>query len=615
MPNHDRRAPLWQRLRGGVLRALGVPQGAGILISPWLRTRLLVAVVISVILAGLDILAVLSVLPLMQLLAGGTVDESLATALKTLFGATSPSALALTLGVIMTALFLVRSVATVWFRWWLTGVTAREQIATAGVLYSAYLRAPIAWSSQRSTGDLMTTIGDRLGKTYGLVIMGVLSVLADLISILAMAVTLAVMMPLATVAVGLFFVLVAVLFQRWSRPHILRQSARNIRAATATFLAGTEGLAARKDIQLHGGAAHFEARFHDARSASAHSARVTAFFAELPRHVLEVSFVGAVALMAGITLARPNAADAVSMLAVFAAAGFRVLPSLVRVLAALTGIRSGAPAVADVIRDLKAATSLPLLRQGSGEPLPFTRLLEVDGVTHRYRSAERAAVEDVRLAIPFGSSLALVGASGAGKTTLVDLVLGMAEPEAGRVTVDGVDIAERTPEWHRSVGVVPQSIVFVTGTIRENIAFALAPEEIDEERVARAVDGAGLAPVLAALPDGLDTELVHGSVRLSGGQRQRIGIARALYREPALLVFDEATSALDNATEHRVTETLSALHGKVTLLVVAHRLSTVRHCDAVAFMEEGRVVAVGTFDELRSSCAGFAALVELGRLD
>jgi ABC-type multidrug transport system fused ATPase/permease subunit len=217
--------------------------------------------------------------------------------------------------------------------------------------------------------------------------------------------------------------------------------------------------------------------------------------------------------------------------------------------------------------------------------------------------------------VPHGTSLAIVGPSGAGKTTLVDLLLGVHIPTSGRVSVGGRPIQEFLAEWQTGVAMVPQDVFWIDDTLASNIAFGVPPDERDPERLASAVERAQLADLVASLPNGLDTPVGERGLRISGGQRQRVGIARALYGDPQLIMLDEATSALDNETEHRVASTIAALHGDVTLVVVAHRLSTVRHCDQLVFMQDGRIEGRGTFDEVRATNADFARLVELGSLD
>ncbi len=247
--------------------------------------------------------------------------------------------------------------------------------------------------------------------------------------------------------------------------------------------------------------------------------------------------------------------------------------------------------------------------------MPLTDELLVDDVSYTYPGGMAAVLSGVDLAIPAGASVALVGGSGAGKTTLVDVILGLHPPAEGRVLVDGTSIDEDLAAWQRSIGFVPQDVYLLDDTLRANIAFGEPDELIDDERVRSSIRLAQLEEHVATLPEGLETRVGERGTRLSGGQRQRLGIARALYRQPTVLVLDEATSALDNETERRVTDVIRALHGAVTVIVVAHRLSTVMNCDQIVFLEAGRISATGSFDEVRRQSEAFDHLVELGTLD
>ena len=229
-----------------------------------------------------------------------------------------------------------------------------------------------------------------------------------------------------------------------------------------------------------------------------------------------------------------------------------------------------------------------------GQPLAFKAKLIIEGVSFRYPSTDVQALRGVSLSIERCSSVGFIGASGSGKSTLMDIILGLLTPERGTVKVDGIDIQTNLRGWQSQIGYVPQSIVLTDDTLRRNVAFGLSTKQIDEAAVWRALRSAQLEQFVNDLPDGLDTLVGERGVRLSGGQRQRIGIARALYHDPPVLVLDEATSSLDAATERDFMDVVCALQGAKTVLIVAHRLSTVERCDCLYRLEEGRVVAAGS---------------------
>ena len=237
----------------------------------------------------------------------------------------------------------------------------------------------------------------------------------------------------------------------------------------------------------------------------------------------------------------------------------------------------------------------------------------IEDVTYRYPGADRTALIELSLDIEAGSAVGIVGSTGAGKSTLVDLILGLLEPEEGAITADGVALrGDALRRWRRSIGYVPQSIFLTDDTIAANIAFGQTEDEIDMARVAEAARQAQLDEVVAALPGGLLTPIGERGARLSGGQRQRIGIARALYRRPPVLVLDEATSALDTLTERALMRTIGALAGERTVIMIAHRLSSVRHADRIFLLENGRLAAAGRYGELVERSAAFRRLHEAG---
>ena len=317
--------------------------------------------------------------------------------------------------------------------------------------------------------------------------------------------------------------------------------------------------------------------------------------AQIPRMWLELVAVSTLCALAGTMLWQGrDSRDMVGSLGLFATAAFRLLPSVNRLALAAQNFRFGASGLKAIQDDLKLFTSPP----EASRKMEFRRSIAIEGVTFRFSNTSAPALDAVSMSIPYGAAVGIVGGSGAGKSTAVDLLLGLLEPNGGRITVDGVDIRDNLRGWQDMVGYVPQSIYLCDESLRENVAFGVPPEEIDEQALERAIRAARLDDFVASLPEGLSTVVGERGVRLSGGQRQRIGIARALYHDPAVLVLDEATSALDTATESEVMAAVNALQGAKTLVIIAHRLSTVEQCDIVYRLDRGRVVGSGTLAEV-----------------
>ena len=295
----------------------------------------------------------------------------------------------------------------------------------------------------------------------------------------------------------------------------------------------------------------------------------------------------------------------------------RLMPSFTKISSNFASLKWGERALAvvyDDIRDLEAKEREFRRKQAEGlsKPLPFEHELRLENISYSYPGSAESALIDVSLSIPKNASVGFVGPSGAGKTTIVDVILGLLEPMSGRILVDGVDIQDRVANWQRKIGYIPQTIYLTDDTIRKNVAFGLDDGEIDDDLVWEAIDAAQLRELVNSLPDGLDTIVGERGVRLSGGQRQRVGIARALYHKPQVLVMDEATSALDNQTERHIVDALDNIRGSRTMIMIAHRLSTVQNCDTLYYLDEGRLKAQGTYEELLATTPEFAAMAVPG---
>lgn len=312
----------------------------------------------------------------------------------------------------------------------------------------------------------------------------------------------------------------------------------------------------------------------------------------LPKYVIET--VCMTGLMAAVIfkmfLGQREMEEFIPQLAVFAVAAFRLLPSVGRINEHMSATLYSAPSLDLIYHDLKEVEELPPMAEKSDKEWKFQNILKIKNVSYHYPDGEENVIEKASFEIRRGSSVAFVGQSGAGKTTMVDIILGLLTPQMGKITADGMDIEKNITVWQKEIGYIPQTIYLSDDTIRNNIAFGIPEEEIDEAAVEAAMEGAQLSEFVESLPNGLDTCVGDRGVRLSGGQRQRIGIARALYHNPEILVLDEATSALDNDTEASVMEAIDNLKGEKTMIIIAHRLTTIKNVDHVFEVADGKVV-------------------------
>lgn len=398
--------------------------------------------------------------------------------------------------------------------------------------------------------------------------------------------------PLLTCGVALAMIIMVFLFMKKLR-RILSRFGDERRKYNANILqCMQQAFGGIKEIKIANRESYFEGEFCRQNGLYTYVIKQNAFLSSIPKPIMEALCI--VGLMAAIVV-RINATNTeptqfVETLAVFAAAAFALLPSANKMSEYLGSIIHNGVVIHRIGEEYAAIRDMEIDAEQKEEykAVNLEKEIRVENMTFSYPDTEEPVLSQVNVTIPKNRSVAFIGPSGAGKTTMVDLILGVLKPQCGQVTVDGMNISESYRGWHDKIGYIPQTIYMLDDTIRNNIAFGQA-ENIDDEQIWAALRQAQLDVFVKSLEDGLDTMIGEAGVRLSGGQRQRIGIARALYRKPEVLVLDEATSALDTETEAAVMEAIDSLQGKMTLLIIAHRLSTIKNCDIVYQVENGGV--------------------------
>jgi ATP-binding cassette, subfamily B, bacterial PglK len=387
----------------------------------------------------------------------------------------------------------------------------------------------------------------------------------------------------------------------------------NSKAQAEMIRVANHSLGGLKEIRVIGCEVYFESQMLEQSSKSSAVSTSYGLFQALPRISTEALLITFLVGLTSVSLLTNNTQNLVSILGVFAVASIRLLPSIIQLVSGVSTIKNNSHSLDRIYFDLKEIEGQDLTKSsnlGQGfsselssekfadRTLDFEKKIILDTVSYRYPAAAEPAIENLSLSIEKGASIALIGKSGAGKTTLVDVILGLLEPQSGSITVDGVSIYENLRLWQNLVGYIPQSIFLADDTIERNIAFGIPDRFIDGDRVEQSIRLAQLSELMAELPEGVQTWVGERGVRLSGGQRQRLGIARALYHEREILVLDEATAALDSETESLVSDAIRSLGGTKTIIIIAHRLSTVEHCDFVYMIEKGNIVKSGTYREV-----------------
>ncbi len=570
-------------------------------------------VAVSLVLTALDTLGVAAMVPLTQLISGTATDSGALGVISELTGITEPSELIPLVAASIAGLFILKSVASIVFRWWLLGRTSRISALAATDLMRRYMLAPYAAHRARRLAEVYRNINDSTGHAAS-VLQATITLLTDAMLLIAIVAVLAITAPWITLLVVVVFgsLLFGIQFAlRRRQARLGEEIAESGLEAWSFLMPGLDGF---RETRLSSSAHSFIGGYRDAKLRGAMAGRQLALVAEAPRYALEIGFVVAIA---GISIALFNTgtpAEALTVLGVFGAASVRALPTLNRVAANLATIRSGQVGLRIVLRARDELDSQERYVESPQVGEPYVGEIRFTGVGFRYPDADEDVLGDVTLTISRDRTIAFVGSSGAGKSTLLDLLLGLLEPTRGRIEVGGRSILDDRARWYADLGVVPQDVFLINDTLRANVAFGVSPQDVDDARVSEVIAMARLDGLVAELQDGLETVVGERGVRLSGGQRQRLGLARALYRRPRVLVLDEATSSLDNVTEYEITDTLRQLGGTMTIVIVAHRLSTVRNADHLVFLQEGRIDAQGTFAELRAQSPAFNRLVELGDL-
>jgi ABC-type multidrug transport system fused ATPase/permease subunit len=503
---------------------------------------------------------------------------------------------------------------------------ANRQAMVAGSIAQRLLTRPLLEVQARSSQEISVALTTGV-SALTLTVLGQGVVIAAEISLVsALFVGLILVDPLVAGFTVLFFGSLVAILQFLLGSWATSLGQRSATADIGSFTAMQHALRAYREVSVTGRRSLFIAKFQALRWDAAKVLADQYILNQIGKYVFEIGLIVGAGLLVLLMSLTKDLTAGIAIIAVFLAASSRVFPSLLRMQASLSNIR-GAQGTASVtlglLSDLDAAEKIyspptipPALaaefNRSVHEGFPgFEGTVSVSSVSLGYPGASELALDSVTLVIPSSQSIALVGSTGAGKSTLADVILGVLLPDSGSVLISGVQPFESVQRWPGAMSYVPQDVAVLTGSVRENVALGIPSEFIDNSLVWEALERAHLAEFLRSSRDGIETLVGENGVQLSGGQRQRLGIARALYSRPRLLVLDEATSALDAETERLITETLDSLAGDVTLIIIAHRLATVRHCDQVIYLAGGRITGSGTFSEVRAQVPDFDRQAEL----
>lgn len=483
--------------------------------------------------------------------------------------------------------------------------TYDKQIELCSRLFRAYLYSSYTFHLQRNTAQLIRNLTVETIIFFNNILNPGLLAITEITILVCITLFLVVVEPVASLAAAGGIGLATMIFYRLVRLKLSELGKARQYHQGQLIQTINQGLGGVKEAKVLGREQLFIDEYQRHNICSGRALQFSRVVSQLPRFFIEsIAIIGLMLIVVSV-LAQGRSLNAVlPTLSLFAAAAFRLMPSINRILITVTQMRFSSHSVYVLYHDLMELKAVEEKSNRVNESRTGVRqqglktAIALRDVVYQYPGASDASLRGISLTIPKGTSVGFVGSSGAGKTTIVDVILGLLPPTEGQVLVDDRDIYQDLPSWQRLIGYIPQSIYLCDDTLRNNIAFGIPADEINEDWIESAVESAQLTELVKSLPQGLDTLVGERGVRLSGGQRQRVGIARALYHNPEVLVMDEATAALDNQTEAGVMEAVEKLSGEKTLIMIAHRLSTVKNCDRLYFMNQGQIVDAGTYDEL-----------------
>lgn len=509
-------------------------------------------------------------------------------------------------------LFLIKNAYIVFYKYLKARFVHNRYRSISTRLFEVYMHTPYAFHLRRNSADLIRNVSREAGNITASVMMPLLRIVSEGIMVVGLVTLLLVVEPVVTLAAIVLLGGTSFGFLKLIKNRMDYYGKEAFRERAGMIKAISEGVGGLKDVTVMNRQNWFVERFQRSVNLLTRSHIFRDVIKQSARPVLEtVAVTGMLVITIFLMWEGKSIASLASILALFALSIQRLLPAMNNMVNDYNVLHYHLPSVSPIHEDIM---SLQVKKDKLDvEKVPFREKIELLSVTYAYPETEAEVLKNVSLVIPKGSAVGIVGSTGSGKTTLVDIILGLLSSQKGKVKIDGEDIEKKMSAWQRNIGYIPQVIYLSDDTVKNNIAFGIPEEEIDEERVWKCIKAAQLEKFVKELSDGVDTFIGERGVRLSGGQRQRIGIARALYSDPEVLVMDEATSSLDNVTEKFVINAIEKLKKGRTLIIIAHRLTTVKKCDKLYILKEGKIVAEGSYEDLLNSSEDFQGMVDTGK--
>lgn len=576
------------------------------------KKRFLLLLFVSLVTAVFQALGVASILPFISIVINPDIisESRLLSSFFDFFGFQSRQSFIIAAGLAMLSVIIIGNLLMALAIYMKTAFAWRKHHRLSSALLKKYLSMPYAYFLNQNTADLSKNVVDEVRNLTRSFMMPLLEIIIDFVVIIVILTALIIISPVATIAIILISaVFYAAVMKFGLRGKLKAKGQLRLEENEGRYKTAAEALGGIKDIKVLGRENYFSGRFSRHSSKFSYLQAWNLIVGQLPRYFIEIiAFGGVVVLVLYLLVSGRDIQQAISMVSLFAFAGYRVLPAMNRMFHSFTILQFNRAVLDRIHEDLTCRGEVRAPRQA--KPLKFEESIVFKNLSFAYSGSNSFVLKDINISIEKGRSVALAGPTGTGKTTFVDIFLGLLSPSEGEILVDGVKISgDNLRSWQGNIGYVPQHIYLSDDTVKRNIAFGLPDEFIEMEKVERAADISNLHDfIVNELPRGYNTVVGERGIRLSGGQRQRVGIARALYGDPEVLVLDEATSSLDGVTEESVLKAIEWISELKTLIIIAHRLTTVRKCDVIYLLDRGRIAASGSYDELVETSAQFRAM-------
>ena len=513
------------------------------------------------------------------------------------------------LGTMAVVLLVSRTMLSIFFTRRILFFLSRRGAVISANLVSRLLSQSLLTVQSRTTQQTLFAVTSGVGIITIQILATTVVLISDISLLLVMAVGLFVVDPASALVTFFIFALISISLYRLMHVRAEILGVQNSLLSIKSSEKIVEAFASYRESVVRNRRDYYAREIGKLRLSLANVTAESAFMPYVSKYVIETTVVIGALVIGAVQFVLQDATKAVSTLAIFLAAGSRIAPAILRVQQGSLSIRGSAGQATPTLDLIDALGNAPMIENADDSidifHAGFKSEVIIKCISLTYPNKLTPAISNITLTIPSGVSVAFVGPSGAGKTTMIDVLLGVLNPDSGSVSISGLPPLIAVAKWPGAVSYVPQDIVIASGTIRENVALGYPPEVATDELVMNALKVANLDKFVAQLPNGVDTPVGERGVQLSGGQRQRLGIARAMFTRPHLLVLDEATSSLDGEIEANISDAIYALDGLTTVIMIAHRLSTVRNADIVVYLSEGKIGAYGTFEEVRNTVPDF----------